>query len=183
MKSALTFILLIVFMQAAYAVNNVVVKDIAALERNGFSFEEADQWSTEKSLGITVVVPPSYTFEEQEKKPFSWAAYFKPEDSRATGTSLIHAEGLRLPLSHTEEKHGHSLRLSVLTGEAGGTYLEFGFNQGSGHAPMLIHLPVQAVIEHLAQKKKAAPGTCGKPHQPHSTKSAPSGTQSNRAPQ
>ncbi len=155
MKSLLVVSLILAFVQALYAVGNVVEDDIAALRRAGFRFENADFSRSGKSVRFTVHIPRSYAFGELGEKPFVGAACIKPENADASGPRLIGTPGARFPLVHRDEETGHTLSTSVLVGELSGTYLEFCFNQGSGYPPMLIHVPLKSVVDFLAKTTKA----------------------------
>lgn len=157
MRLPLIVALLFVLAQAAHAVGNVVEGDMEVLRKAGFRFEKSEYGSAGKTLRFTVQIPPSQDFGVLGVKPFVAAAFIKPEDEEAKGPRLIGSRGTRLPLAHSSEDEGHSLTLSVSTVDSEGTYLEFSFNQGSGHATMLIHVPLKAVIEFLEQSPKAEP--------------------------
>ena len=150
MKSIFTLTLFFIFTQFVHAVGNDVVDDIAVLQRVGFNFTKSQFSSTEETIHFTVKIPPHY-ISGYGKKTFARAAYFKPEEADAKGPQLISSNGLRLPLDHRNEATGHSLTISILAGEVTGTYLEFTFNQGSGHPPMLVHVPLKAVTDFLAK--------------------------------
>lgn len=169
MKTKLIFILFIVLVRVACAVHNEVVDDIAALQRAGFDFKKSENRSTEKTICFTVQLPPHFAHRDYEgKKPFQTAAYRKPEDPDAKGFELISAKGAYFALPHTKEKTGNSVSLSVLRSEASGAYLEISFSHGPGTAPMLVHVPLKAIIAFLdqptaqragADQPAAAPGS------------------------
>lgn len=155
MKSASVIVsLLLILVNVAHAIGNLVMDDIVALERGGFSFKKSESPS-KKSVRVEVRVPPSYTFQDFGEIPFVGATYFKPEEASTVGPKLIGAEGLRLPLAHVDEDFGHSLVIRVLSGDSAGSYLEFLFHRGSGFPPMLIHVPLKAVLDHFARSAKA----------------------------
>lgn len=163
MKSKLIFILLVVLTRAACAVHNEVVDDIAALQRAGFEFKKSEYYCTEKTISFTVQIPPHYAHRDYDGgKPFDRVAYLKPENPDAKGFDLISAKGTHLDLSHRKEKTGNSVRVSVLLAEAPGAYLEFSFNHGSGHPPMLVHVPLKAIIAFL-DKPPAKQAGAGQP--------------------
>ena len=163
MRPILTSILLFAFTQLSYAVGNEVVDDLAALERIGFSFRQSEHdeyLSSEKTMFFTVGIP-SHHVSGYGKMPFAGAAYFKPEDPGAKGPKLISTNGLKIYLAHADEEVGHSLTLSVLVAEIAGTYLEFCYDRGK--APMLVHVPLTAIVSHLERPPKAQQGGADQP--------------------
>jgi hypothetical protein len=150
MKTKLTLLLLVVLTRALYAVGNEVIDDIAALQRAGFEFKKVEYGCTERTICFEVQIPPDYASDQYEgRKPFQFAAYIKPEDPDAKGHELIFEKGARLKLSHRKEGTRNSVTVSVLRAEAPGAYLEFHFNHGPRSAPMLVHVPLKAIVAFL----------------------------------
>ena len=54
-----------------------------------------------------------------------------------------------MALSHRNEKTGCSVDIQILRRDVDGSFLEITYNEGSGHPPMLMHIPFEAIIAHL----------------------------------
>ena len=154
MKVALFVALLMATTQLGKAVGNEVVEDMEVLAQVGFKFEKSTIWSTDKTFGFTAFLPPFYTSGYGEK-PFFSAAYIRPESPELSGPKLISAKGTRMPLAHRAEKAGYSISIQILRREASGAYLEVTYNQGAGNPPMLVHIPIEAIVENLSRPEGA----------------------------
>ncbi len=148
MKHLLIITLSIFFAPLLHAVGNIVIKDVGDLTKKGFVFDVTNNHFSDEVILIRFKIPEKYHFgEAMGIKPFLGVSFYEPIDKSAREARLIGTAGTRLDLlvEKTGNKFGGSLTL--ITAEAKDKYQEFHFNQGSGSPPMLIHIPLQLLLE------------------------------------
>lgn len=148
MKHLLVIVLSLLFAPLLHAVGNIVIKDVGELTDKGFVFDVTNDHFSDKVIHISFKIPEKYHFGEvMGIKSFQGGSFYEPIDQSAREARLIGAVGTRLALLVEKSGKKFSGSLSLIKADTKNKYLEFQFNQSSGYPPMLIHVPLELLVD------------------------------------
>ena len=159
MKALLASLIFFSIATTCPGVGNRVIEDLTALRRIGFEFTGMAA-PTPDTVSFDLTVPPELLVAEDiGTKPFAGISLVEFKKHVEPGPQLIGAHSSQEVLESRKSEDGHLVaRVTVRLSKLETSCLAVSFvHPGEGQWPMLIHVPVAALVKQLKAEQVVAP--------------------------